>query len=126
MDNVWIVAADSAGARIFTAATPTGPLEEVETFLRPEAPMGQVGGRARAGEAARFAGELAARLEAARAEGRYESLYLLAAPEVLGPLRHRLSPQTAAVLQLEIDKDLTRRDAGEIRAALPERLFSTL
>jgi protein required for attachment to host cells len=149
MDKVWIVVADSAVARIFTAATPTGALEELETLDHPEGRMreqelvsdlpGRTFDRAGEGrhmkevqvrpkehEATKFAENLAQHLETGRVQGRYDTLFLVAAPDFLGLVRQKLSPQTAALVQLEIDNDFTKHDPREIRKALPDRLFSTL
>lgn len=149
MDKVWIVVADSATARIFAAATPTGPLEERATLAHPEGRMheqelvsdlpGRTFDSVGAGrhkkevevgpkkhEAIKFAERIAQQLETGRVQGRYETLLLVAAPDFLGLLREKLGQQTAARVHLEIDKDLTKHDAGDIRQALPERLFSTI
>jgi protein required for attachment to host cells len=77
-------------------------------------------------EATKFAENLAQHLETGRVQGRYDTLFLVAAPDFLGLVRQKLSPQTAALVQLEIDNDFTKHDPREIRKALPDRLFATL
>ena len=74
-------------------------------------------------EAIKFAIEIANRLNAARARGEFDRLGLVAAPAFLGLLRERLSPETRAIVEFEVDKDLLHLPPQEIRDRLPERLF---
>lgn len=149
MAKAWVVAANSTTARIFLAETPMGPLHELKTLCHPEARLHEreLGtdspGRAfdsfgegrhameadvrpKKQEAIRFAEELAAELEAGRTQGRYDVLCLMAEPGFLGLLRNKLDGRTSAMVRTEIDKNLAKHSAQEIRQALPERLFSTL
>lgn len=147
MARMWIVVADSAKARIYGADSAAGPLTELSTRVHPESRLkdtqiasdrpGRTFDRAGEGrhakeqefgpkdyEAVRFADELAAALETARARGEYELLGLVAAPRFLGLLRDKLSAPARKAVRFELDKDLVGVEARELRERLPERLFS--
>ncbi|MER2606164.1 MAG: host attachment family protein [Siculibacillus sp.] len=66
----------------------------------------------------RFAAALAADLNAAAHDGRYEHLIVVAPPRILAELRQDLSPEAKARLQAEIDKDLTRHTIADIETIL--------
>lgn len=149
MRKMWILVADKAKARIFLAEKPLGPITELEALVHPESRLhardlvsdapGRTFDRSGEGrhakepnvdpketEAIKFAIEIADRLEAARVRGEFDRLGLVAAPEFLGLLRERLGPETRALVEFEIDKDLMHLRPQEIRARLPERLFSAV
>lgn len=142
----WIVVARSDGASIYTASRPTGPLEEVATLEHPESALrnrdlrtdrpGRAFDSAGAGrhamsgevepatqEALRFARQLADELRDGRVANRYDTLYLVAAPEFLGHLREALDEDTRACVRFELDKNLAHEGARDIRRRLPERLW---
>jgi protein required for attachment to host cells len=145
MAKWWVVVADSAQARLFSVTGPMGPLEELETLAHPEGRMREQdlvsdlpgrtfdsAGEGRHGkevpvrpkqqEAIRFAEKVAERLETGRKNLEFGSLIIVAAPAFLGLLRDKLTPQLRALVTLEMNKNLVRQDAREIRALLPERL----
>ncbi|MCL4800836.1 MAG: host attachment protein [Burkholderiales bacterium] len=149
MASTWVVVADSSSARIFAAPTPTGGLEELASFVHPEGRMraqeltsdlpgrafdsvgagrhameSEVGPRAQAVIA--FARQLASHLGAARARGEIERLVVAAAPEFLGRLRDALDDATRRVVEAELPLNLAKMTPAEIRARLPEKLYSTL
>ena len=149
MAKVWVLVADSTVARIFSAASPIGPLEELETMSHPEGRLREQdlvtdhsgrtfdsAGHGRHGKepqishktqgVIRFAGDVASRLESGRNQGEYDAVALVAEPSFLGMLRDKLSTHTRSRVQLEIGKNLTRLEARDIRKHLPERLYSTL
>jgi len=95
MAITWIVAADSARALVLQVADREKRLAEVED-LAPE----------RVGEY----------LEKARAERRYDKLYLSAPPTVLGRLREQLGEEVEKLVCDELDKDLYRVNARELEA----------
>ena len=149
MARNWVVVADSASAKIFSVATPTAKLEEIETLEHPEGRLRardidadrpgrsfQSAGTKRHGmerpTAAKkqtvtvFARQVAARLESARLQNGLAKLILVAAPEFLGLLRDNLSAETRALVLAEFDLNLTAMKPSEIRAHLPEKLFSAI
>lgn len=66
----------------------------------------------------KFAASLAADLNAAAHDGRYEHLIVVAPPRILAELRQDLSGEAKARLQAEIDKDLTRHTIADIETIL--------
>ncbi|HVL36374.1 MAG TPA: host attachment protein [Burkholderiales bacterium] len=144
MRTLWIVAADSSACRIFAADT--GELRELEVLSHPEARLreqelvsdlpGRTFDSAGPGrhakeaevspkkhEAIQFAGRIVQRLEAARAGHEFERLAIVAAPELLGLLRDKLTPGLRALVVHEADKNITRLDPKDIRSRIPEELF---
>ena len=130
-------------------AAPQSSLEEIETLEHPEARLpaheidadrpgrsfASAGKRRHAMErevdpktqaAITFARGIVERLESARAQGDLERLILVAAPEFLGLLRDHLSAETKRIVQNEFALNITGMPAEDIRAHLPEKLFSTL
>ncbi|MCZ7563454.1 MAG: host attachment protein [Burkholderiales bacterium] len=149
MASTWIVVADSSSARIFAAPTPTGGLEELESFAHPEGRMraqeltsdlpgrafdsvgagrhameSEVGPRAQATTV--FARRLAAHVGSARARGEIERVLVAAPPEFLGRLRDALDDATRRAVEAEFPLNLVKLSAAQIRARLPEKLYSTL
>lgn len=145
MDKTWIVVADSARARIFSASTPKGPLTELEDLVLPEARRHErdltsdrpghtfdSGGpgrhameaptSAKRQAANGFARTIAERVETGRLNRECEQLVLVAPPDFLGTLRKHLGTQCARLVSREINKNLTQLDAAEIRSHLPEFL----
>ena len=145
MSKTWVLVADSARAKIFSAQSPVGPLVEVEDWVHPESRLHALEVNAdkpgrtqdsaahgrhamesevdpKAQNALRFAHELAERLDRARVEGRFDKLVLVAAPGFLGLLREALPKQTRARVTAEVDKDLVTHDPADIRAHLPYRI----
>ncbi|HTH59903.1 MAG TPA: host attachment protein [Paraburkholderia sp.] len=142
--TIWIAVANRATARIFTADSPLGAIDEIETLLHPAGRMqeqslvtdrpGRTFDRGASGpqsdrdtvqhdhEAAAFAGEIATCLAKGREADRYGTLVIAAPPAFLGELRKHLDPQTQSRVTLELDKDLAHLDARRLRAHLPERL----
>jgi protein required for attachment to host cells len=143
--TTWVIVADSSRARIFAAATPLGPLQELETLAHPAGRLhaqdltSDLPGRAfdsvgdgrhamgqpvepKEEEALRFARQIAERLDTGRKEGRYDKAVIVAAPKFLGYLRQCQSAPVTALIVAEIAKDLTRHMPEEIRAQVPERL----
>ena len=149
MANTWVLVADSASARLFSAATPTGPLEELESLTHREGRMhpreltSDLPGRAfdSAGqgrhameshaepqkqEAIAFARRLAERLDKARSQGEIERLIVVAAPAFLGLLRDHLGMKIRRLVEAEFALNLVRLAPNEIRGHLPEKLFATI
>jgi protein required for attachment to host cells len=143
--NVWILAADSSRARIFSAEGNGSPLQEVVDLVHPEGrwherdfasdepgtgfdrvgqgqhAMGQRVSPKRE-EAQRFANEVCSRLDAGRQAGDFDRLYVIAAPSFLGMLRGSMTEPTRRLIAAEVDKNVATQRAEDIRAQLPERL----
>ena len=144
MKSTWILVADSTRTRIFTADTPSSPLEEIEDFSHTEGRLHDremtsdlpgkiksVGGGGHAFEQPTdpkkhetdiFAHHVAQYLEEANNAGRFEQLLIIAAPAFLGFLRSNLSEQVKKRVCFELDKDITLLSATDIRQHLPEYL----
>jgi protein required for attachment to host cells len=146
---MWIVVANSSMARIMAAPTPDGPLIELECLSHaagrvPEQQLvSDRPGRShdaagvarhametevtpRQEESIRFADEIAERLRKAHAAREFGALTIVAAPRFLGLLRERIGPAVRRSLTGTLDKDLAMLPIEEIRARLPEKLYSTL
>jgi protein required for attachment to host cells len=75
-------------------------------------------------EAITFAGQVAERLESARRQGEVERVILVAAPEFLGLLRDHLTSEFRRMIEEEYSLDLAQMTPQDIRAHLPETIFS--
>lgn len=67
-----------------------------------------------------FAKRIATELDTRRRDGELERLVLIAAPRFLGQLRSALSAETAALVALAIDKDLSQASPADIAQQLPQ------
>lgn len=148
MKSFWILVADSSRARIFTADTPSSPLEELEDIAHTEGRLhdreitSDLSGRMRYSggtgsrdnveghnyspssdpkkhEISNFAHFIAQHLEEARSENKFEQLVVIAEPKFLGMLRNNFSEQVKKMVCLELDKSITTHSAADIRAHLP-------
>lgn len=144
MKLTWILVADSARARVFSAETPSSPLQELEDFTHNEGRLhdreitSDLSGRIRSSGAGghsyelptdpkkheidNFAHYLADYLEDAHNANRFEQLIIVAGPTFLGLLRDNLSKHIKPLVILEVDKELTGFAADDIRRHLPEYL----
>jgi len=141
MKNQWILIANASTARLYGRASPERPLEILAEHNHPESRMkGSELGSDRPGHEAadhssagarfeprtdvrrkqhqHFADELAERLAQGLAEGRYDSLWLLASNPFLGELKSRLSAQVAQHVQLAHASDLTALPLNELEQRL--------
>ncbi len=138
--SVWIVVANRAVARLFRTSQPTGPLEEMDSFIHPEGRMldqelvSDRPGRsferfgpsrhaedpdttATAHEMASFAIELSRFLHKARTEGQFDALAMIAAPAFLGAMREHLDAATRERVMLEAEQE--SRPSGRRGATCP-------
>jgi protein required for attachment to host cells len=140
VQKTWVIVADRSRARIFSIATPRGPLTELEDLVHPEARAHERDltsdrpGRsadhnalgsthsARDQQALEFAREIAQRLEKGRVHAEYAQLVVVAAPDLLGMLRKTMNANVAKLVTREIDKNLTQQKPADIRKLLPEYL----
>ncbi|MDJ0390523.1 host attachment protein [Roseomonas sp. E05] len=140
---VWVLVADAGRARILERAALNAAWQERTeqecrnavppsrelTSDRPGRVVESVGGARHAVEPrhdphdaaeADFARELAKKLEADAAQGRYARLMLVAPPRFLGQLTRNLGDAARHRLRGTLDKDLVRAPLPDIVAHLPE------
>jgi protein required for attachment to host cells len=145
MEKIWVVAADQVQARLFEAQGARGELAEIEDLVHPQgrlhaSEMGsdspgathdRFGQRShgmghvvepKEEEAIRFAKEVCDALEQACSGGRFDRLYVAAAPRFLGSLRSCMAVEVRRRLAGEVSLDLTRQVVEDIRSHLPEFL----
>jgi len=140
VQKTWVVVADRSRARIFSVATPRGPLNELEDLVHPEARAHERDltsdrpGRssdqhvlgtphsARDQQAHEFAREIAERLEHGRVGAQFERLVVVAAPDLLGMLRKTMNSHVTKMVVREMDKNVTQQSAADIRKRLPKYL----
>ncbi len=72
--------------------------------------------------ARKFAGAVGEFIDNSFKRGRFERLVLVAPPAFLGLLRKSIGDQTSRSVCCEIDKNVVRMEAKEIRTHLPWRL----
>ncbi len=138
--TTYIVASNAAHARIF--AHEVGTMKEIDQLEHPEsqAHVGDLrtGGKGSEGSgalhgnpratgnqqatsdkhAAFFAKEVAGYMKDAHEQGRADRFILVAEPRFLGALRDKLDHTTRDAVAREIDKDLTKQSADDIRKKL--------
>lgn len=144
--DIWILTADRRRARIFSTDRPySQDLTEIETFFQPDSAFqehelveprpgrnrnafggGNHGLDSRSSEKEKsvrnFVRDLVDRLEKEYHHGRYSKLVLVAAPDMLGEIRHHLSSNLKQNVTYELDKDLTTLRPDELRRHLPRAL----
>ena len=147
MKSTYILVADNVRARIFTAETPSSPLEEIDALAHSEGRLhdremtsdlpgkiknvGGIGGHAleqptdpKKHEASNFAHHIAHYLEEALNEKKFQQLLIIAEPSFLGMLRNHLSEQIKKLVCFELDKNITTHSVDDIRKHLPAYLPS--
>jgi protein required for attachment to host cells len=144
MKLTWILVADTTRARIFTAETPSSPLEEIEDLSHTEGRLhdreitsglpGKIKSAGAGGhtfeqptdpkkhEADVFALRIAKHLEDAHNANRFEQLLIVAGPTFLGLLRNNLPDQIKKLVRFELDKEISALSAADIRQHLPPYL----
>ncbi len=146
MVKKWIVVADSSRARIFEVANREKHLQEIEDMVNPEGRANNrdlesdAAGRYHGGgqrlqggtsgttinavehETEWFAKSIGEYLDKARAERRYERLYLVAAPKFLGLLRDNLTRETRNTVSEELSKEISRLQGRDIESYIKEKI----
>ncbi|MGZ5007893.1 MAG: host attachment protein [Methylobacter sp.] len=144
MKLTWILVADNTRARIFTAETPSSPLEEIEDLSHTEGRLhdreitsdlpGRIKSAGTVGhtydqptdpkkhEIDNFAHRIARYLEDAHNANRFEQLLIVAGPSFLGLLRKQLPENIKKLVCFELDKEITLLSAADIRQHLPQYL----
>lgn len=128
MAITWIVAADSARARVLQVADREKRLAEIDDLLNPQGQLHEgdlVTDTSEPTDALehstdQFSKRVGEYLEKARTEHRFDRLYLAAPPKFLGKLRKNLGKEVEKLVTDELDKDLYRANAREL-----ERYFTT-
>lgn len=145
--EIWILVADAARARVlrvprrpldlqheplqvvFDHSVEHLPLREIMADV-PGRSFASTGDRRSAmeyhsdpvrGETADFAASLLTELAARHAQGEFDELVICAPPRMLGALRDAMPARLAAIVTSEIDKDLTKLPARELREVLEDR-----
>ena len=144
--KIWVLVADSARARFFSATTPVGPLYEESVLVHGESRLQEqaltadrpgrvfdsqgrgrhdmeVNTSAKKKEQVKFAMEIANHLEQASMAGQFRRLYVAADPAFLGLLRDKLDGRLRQMIVGELCKNVTREPADTIRKHLPEKLW---
>lgn len=144
----WVIAADHARARFFSALVPQGPLKELDGLVNGDARLhdgdlvsdargslvhgrrSKNGGGHTAGDEhsaknnviEKFAQRVAKAVHKAHAVGAVSKVYLVAEPGFLGVLRTHLDENISRIVAGDIGLRLTDLTASEIRKHLPEML----
>ncbi len=139
--GIWVVVANAGRADIYSRHKKRGPLEVVQCLAEDQASAKEQelvadepgrtfdsGGHGRHAMEPRhtekdhlltsFAQRIAQSLESARKASRFDQLIIIAAPAMLGELRHQLDEPTASLVTMEFDKELTDRDPETIAKLL--------
>jgi len=143
--SVWVLAADSSRARIFSEDKPNSPLQEITDLIQPEARLhdaeltADTDNRGRSPKgigshgsgdapeikdelASQFAAQICGLLETAQSERKFHKLYIVAAPAFLGMLRKYRTPNTEKLIAGEVAKNLCAHTMEDIRKHLPKKL----
>ena len=142
MSNIWLVVADQTRARIFEVDRSQNELSEIEHLVNPDARLHERDlvsddkGRAydsfgtgrhamenrvsaKHQNVVDFVGRINEKLLLELNARKYNKLYLMAAPELLGILRDKLDPHIQKVVAAEIHKSMTRHSISDIAQHLP-------
>lgn len=145
MKLTWILVADNTRVRIFTADTPSSPLQEIDDLTHAEGRLhdrqittdlpgkiknaGGIGGHAfeqptdpKQHEAENFAHRISHHLEEAHNANKFEQLLIIAEPSFLGLLRNQLPEQIKKLVCFELAKNITTQSVADIRKHLPTYL----
>ena len=141
MRTTWIVAADSARARIFEVEGVDTNFHELRDFVNEagrerdqdllsdaKSLFHDKGGRTQAPhtgephvdavlhETELYAKQVCDYLEQARVEHRYDGLFLIAFPKFLGLLRENLSKEAQRLIENEVPKEISALEARDIES----------
>lgn len=144
MSNIWVLVAESSRAKVFRADSRTGPLQEVADWVHPSSRLHErdissdLPGSNSAADGNRhnydsrstikdhelttFAKEIDSKLENAHNQGEFDELVVAAATPFIGSLRKNMSDNISKVVIHEINKNLVKMNAKEIRDHLPKYL----
>ncbi len=147
MSNILVIAADNTCARIFRASSSTGPLEEITVLCHPEnrlnskdmtsdkqgysfsshgygrRAMSDEGDRKKQ-EVNRFVNEINEYLNTLEKNNDFNRLIVIAAPKLMGILKKQLSDNVQKHITYELNKNIAKLTAVEIRKFLPKYLVN--
>jgi protein required for attachment to host cells len=144
-DDTWVLVADASRADIYTRHKRHGPLEAVQCLTEPLARSkegdlvadepGRTFDSAGQGRHAMepdhtekehlrtvFAQRICHVLESGRKADRYKRLVIVAAPAMLGELRHHLDQATGKLVAEEFDKEMTGREPEAIISLIDAKI----
>jgi protein required for attachment to host cells len=147
MQTTWVLAADSARARIFEWSASDGHLHEIDDLLNPDGramereidteprdPLTRPGGKhaganstyqpastATQHAAELFSKDVARCLDQARNEHKFDKLCVVAEPHMLGLLRNNLSKEVQKMVEEEIAKDISNMKEHDMEEYLRKR-----
>ena len=148
MSNILVVAADTTCARIFKATTSKGPLEEKEVLVHPENRLSEKDlisdrkgstfsshGSSRSSYSKHtntkdqgtkeFIKEINDYLMKLETNNEFKQLIIIAAPKLLGALKKQLNSGLQKRITYELNKNIAKLNADEIRMHLPKYLART-
>ena len=148
MSNILVVAADTTCARIFKATTSKGPLEEKEVLVHPENRLSEKdlisdrkgstfsshgSGRSSYSKhtdvkdqgTKEFINEINDCLMRLETNNEFKQLIIIAAPKLLGALKKQLNSGLQKRITYELNKNIVKLNADEIRKHLPKYLART-
>jgi len=148
MSNILVVAADSTCARIFKATSSKGPLEEKEVLVHPENRLSEKDlisdrkgstfsshGSSRSSYSKHtdvkdqgtkeFINEINDCLMRLETNNEFKQLIIIAAPRLLGALKKQLNSGLQKRITYELNKNIAKLNADEIRTHLPKYLART-
>ena len=145
MSNILVIAADNTCARIFKATSSKGPLNELEVLVHPENRLHEAdltsdrrgstfsshgyGSRNYSKHTdtkdqgiKEFVKEINEYLTKLEAKNEFKQLIIIAAPKLLGALKKKLNGSIKNNIIYELNKNITKLSADEIRTHLPKFL----
>jgi protein required for attachment to host cells len=148
MSNILVVAADTTCARIFKATSSKGPLEEKEVLVHPENRLSEKdlisdrkgstfsshgSGRSSYSKhtdvkdqgTKEFINEINDCLMRLESNNEFKQLIIIAAPKLLGALKKQLNSGLQKRITYELNKNIAKLNADEIRLHLPKYLART-
>ena len=148
MSNILVVAADTTCARIFKATSSKGPLEEKEVLVHPENRLsekdlisdrkGSTSSSHGSGRSSyskhtdvkdqgtkEFINEINDCLMRLETNNEFKQLIIIAAPKLLGALKKQLNSSLQKRITYDLNKNIAKLNADEIRMRLPKYLART-
>jgi protein required for attachment to host cells len=145
MSNILVIAVDNTCARIFQATSSKGPLEEREVLVHPENRLREseltsdrngstftshgYGRRSYSKHTdtkeqgtKEFVNEINDYLIRLEAKNEFKQLIIIAAPKMLGVLKKQLNSSVKKHIIYELNKNIAKLNADEIRSHLPKFL----